>query len=344
MPARSFLATTLMIALVASGWGPDCYGQNDEPENRTQKQESNSNESGLLDDDVQERVLQEVEKALRKFESEMGEGKLDRILERLEESLSGKLEQFQIEMESLDPEKLKLGATAKWSPKIFQFQPGTKRRVIGVALTVDEEDRVKVEKVMPESAADEAGIKAGDVLIKVNGKPVEDAESLSQVIQESKGEIEITVSRQDENLVVKVEPRELAGQKLADAMVELDGIEFGLPGLGDRGIPRIILLDKDAQTEEKQVEPGKAGKPSLRKKIFKVQPGGAGDSYELKLFGGKDAEEKFEQLRKQTEEIRERIQRKVEMPEGFQETIEQLKQEMKQLREELEKFKASQVD
>lgn len=67
---------------------------------------------------------------------------------------------------------------------------------IGVAFTQDEDGTFVVNRVMEESPAELAGMKAGDILLKVDGKTYEDANKMAAAIRGEEGSsVEITYKR-----------------------------------------------------------------------------------------------------------------------------------------------------
>jgi Do/DeqQ family serine protease len=75
-------------------------------------------------------------------------------------------------------------------------------------LKVTEEKGVLVVKVVPNSPAAKAGIKAGDVISKLNGKPVSDANSLQKVVEDSQigKDLSLELRRNGQNLNLAVQP------------------------------------------------------------------------------------------------------------------------------------------
>ncbi len=59
---------------------------------------------------------------------------------------------------------------------------------------VSGDNGVLVAEVVPDSPAEEAGLKAGDVILSVDGKKIEDAEDLSRTIRRLKPETEVTLA------------------------------------------------------------------------------------------------------------------------------------------------------
>ena len=74
---------------------------------------------------------------------------------------------------------------------------------------IPDSNRVQILEVAPDSPAQTAGIQAGDLVISVDGVPVEGTEDLSAKVQQNLGrEITITVERNGQNQNVVVTPRE----------------------------------------------------------------------------------------------------------------------------------------
>jgi S1-C subfamily serine protease len=76
---------------------------------------------------------------------------------------------------------------------------------LGVSLGFSENEGAVVDRVEEDSPALKAGLKSGDVIIKINGEGIADGEALvSQVIKRKPGdEITLTVERGDETLELK---------------------------------------------------------------------------------------------------------------------------------------------
>lgn len=75
-------------------------------------------------------------------------------------------------------------------------------------LTVNEDQGVLIAKVMPNSPAAQAGLRAGDVIQKVNGQPVKDAEGIQKVVESSQvgGSLQVSVRRNQRDINVAVRP------------------------------------------------------------------------------------------------------------------------------------------
>jgi S1-C subfamily serine protease len=76
---------------------------------------------------------------------------------------------------------------------------------------VEASSGVLIVRVMPDSPAEAAGLKQGDVLQQIDDLPVQDAETVQQIVQETAiGEaIALKVQRQTEVLTIQVRPGEL---------------------------------------------------------------------------------------------------------------------------------------
>jgi Do/DeqQ family serine protease len=72
-------------------------------------------------------------------------------------------------------------------------------------------DGVLVNQVMPKSPAEAAGLKVGDLILSVDGKPVKDARQLQQIIAETDigKTLEVTIQRENDRHAVKVQIREM---------------------------------------------------------------------------------------------------------------------------------------
>jgi S1-C subfamily serine protease len=75
-------------------------------------------------------------------------------------------------------------------------------------LTVDEDHGVLVVKVMPNSPAAKAGIRAGDVIQKLNGQSVTDGNAVQQVVENSKvgGDLRVELRRRGQTVSIAVQP------------------------------------------------------------------------------------------------------------------------------------------
>jgi Do/DeqQ family serine protease len=81
-------------------------------------------------------------------------------------------------------------------------------------LTVDEDSGVLVAKVMPDSPAAKAGLRAGDVIHQINGQTVKDADTVQQAVENTSvgNEMQLGVHRNGQNINVAVRPGALTAQ------------------------------------------------------------------------------------------------------------------------------------
>ncbi|MEQ8468992.1 HhoA/HhoB/HtrA family serine endopeptidase [Coleofasciculus sp. E1-EBD-02] len=81
-------------------------------------------------------------------------------------------------------------------------------------LTVDESKGVLIARVMRNSPADKAGLRAGDVIQKINGESIKDAEDVQKVVQTTQigGDLNLELRRDRKNVEVTVQPGALPTQ------------------------------------------------------------------------------------------------------------------------------------
>ena len=81
-------------------------------------------------------------------------------------------------------------------------------------LTVDEDNGVLVIKVMPNSPAAKAGLRAGDVIHQINGQAVKSADAVQQAVENSSvgQQMRIGLHRNGQNISLAVRPEALAAK------------------------------------------------------------------------------------------------------------------------------------
>jgi S1-C subfamily serine protease len=77
---------------------------------------------------------------------------------------------------------------------------------LGIQIARDPEKLV-VGSVVPESRAEKIGIKVGDVIDKVDGKPVTEIEGLREALSAAKGPIEVLVVRDGKEMKLQEEKK-----------------------------------------------------------------------------------------------------------------------------------------
>lgn len=114
-------------------------------------------------------------------------------------------------------------------------------------------DGVIVVDVMPDSPADEAGLKHGDVITHVNGKLVEDEEELSEDINKvgAGKQVKLTVIRDGDKREMKAELEESSGQEFAGGNHE--EVIDEMMGICHMNVQRIEHLERKIERLEKRL-------------------------------------------------------------------------------------------
>ncbi|MDP8098438.1 Do family serine endopeptidase [Pasteurella atlantica] len=126
---------------------------------------------------------------------------------------------------------------------------------------VDAQQGAFVSEVLPNSAAEKAGIKAGDVIVKMNGKKISNfSEMRAKIATSGAGkEIELTYLRNSESKTVKVklqssdEHSQTASQ---DLLPELKGAKFSNYSEGSTKGVEISEVEKGSMAEMRGLEKG----------------------------------------------------------------------------------------
>jgi serine protease Do len=131
---------------------------------------------------------------------------------------------------------------------------------------VKENEGVLLLKVEEDSPAEKAGLKAGDVIVELDGKKITDSGKVSKVVSayEKGDEIEVKIVRHKKEQKIKVELGERSGFRSFD-ILKGPGImrKFSAPGVGaipwEEGHQRIILRHhKEAKDQiKKKIEEAK---------------------------------------------------------------------------------------
>jgi serine protease Do len=150
---------------------------------------------------------------------------------------------------------------ARWVMESLVKTGGVERGFLGVNIQdftpqlarefkLDHADGALVSEVTPQSPADKAGVKSGDVIVEFNGKPVTDSRQLKlQVGATAPGSsVAVKVLREGANKMLQVKVKELPGTKLAEAATTTDKAEDALHGIA------VADLDRASRAELKVPE------------------------------------------------------------------------------------------
>jgi serine protease Do len=126
------------------------------------------------------------------------------------------------------PRAIEIPRMEMWMPDVPRAFAGLRSTRIGIeaeglsgqlAEYFGVKEGVLVRGVMKNSAAEKAGLKAGDVITKVDQKAVDSPRDLSEVLREKKS-VALTVMREKREMSVSVTPEEAAGDRPARAVVQ----------------------------------------------------------------------------------------------------------------------------
>ncbi len=100
---------------------------------------------------------------------------------------------------------------------------------IGVQVYTDENKNIVIYSVFSNSPADKAGLKAGDVLIKVAGQGLDgmDSSKVSEIIKKQKDKFDIVYKRNEEEKTATVELSSVDLTSVVSKVIEKDGKKVG---------------------------------------------------------------------------------------------------------------------
>jgi C-terminal processing protease CtpA/Prc len=223
-------ALSLAMAIPVSPWG---HAQ-DDPKEEPKVAKSSTFVFQAAGDDLKD-VERKVREALEK--SGVAEEIKDKVLAELAasaEQIKKQAKEMRIKAEAIKdgfaPMSMQLAGEAlkdsgEMLTRVMRVVGDQKYR-IGVQTSVtsskdeDAQAGVVVEAVFPESPASEAGIKEGDVLVKINGEELRSVDQLTKTIQVAGKEgkpVAFVVKRGDDSLDIEVKPSEI---KETDRIVE----------------------------------------------------------------------------------------------------------------------------
>ena len=133
------------------------------------------------------------------------------------------------------------------------------------------------------SPAEEAGVKKGDLIIKIDGKNVYDAASVTQAVESAAdGPVSLSIRRGEKYITVKVEPlvdsegKKMLGLLLRDGLSGIGTLTFWEPDSGSYGALGHSVNDSESRGDV----PVRDGSIT-QAQIVGVKPGAAGDPGEL---------------------------------------------------------------
>ncbi len=103
---------------------------------------------------------------------------------------------------------------------------------IGVLISLNEDNRMEIQKVYADTPASKAGLKVGDIILKVDGSWVDNLnyEDILEHIKNSKKSL-LTISSSGVEKEVTIEPTTLSNPVITSKILEKDGKRIGYMGL-----------------------------------------------------------------------------------------------------------------
>ncbi|MCL2119443.1 MAG: PDZ domain-containing protein [Planctomycetaceae bacterium] len=163
-------------------------------------------------------------------------------------------------------------------------------------LNLDESEGMLVEGVVPESPAAKSGVEQYDVILAVNGKPVQKIEDIISTVDEVKdGELTLSAIRKGKPVELKLTPEKRPDRAKLPAMPSRqEGFRFFGPGVTEQWTPdspqQDIPEDMKRMIEQiqKQMEEQMKNFPESGRFRIESQPRGFGGGG-MQMFGGPDA-------------------------------------------------------
>lgn len=196
------------------------------------------------------------------------------------------------------------------------------RFVIGIVLDPEQDgDGIGVSQVVPDSAAQEAEIMAGDLILAVNGEEISDPKQLIDVVQENgDGEpLELTLSRDGETLTVKLTPKKVSMQDFIVPGIEFK--DFEIPNIQiphveqeELRIPHMVIPEIQNPGLYKELAP-------QIEKLRESMPEGGFQVMPPVILGQGESKEEMAELRKEMAELRAQMKMLAEQLKAVQESL-----------------------
>jgi serine protease Do len=114
----------------------------------------------------------------------------------------GKREKIRVEIGEMETPELADTAAANPSPESFGLRTQTLTKELAERLGIEEDHGVVIAEVEPDSPAEEAGLRRGDVIVEVDKKEVEDTAELKELLQKADDRALVAVRRGRSSLYV----------------------------------------------------------------------------------------------------------------------------------------------
>lgn len=170
-----------------------------------------------------------------------------------------------------------------------------RKPVIGVLLAPDDGAGVRIAGVTPDSAAAEAGLKSGDRIVSIDGKPINAGSGVARVDQsrellasmDAKTPVKLAYSRNGKNQTVMLTPK-VSNRLLfvpgADGEIDFDG-DVRVFNLGDGQVKVIADNTTGSATSARQhVQWGGAIAPDVHREVIRLSADCKGDDCKLPVL------------------------------------------------------------
>lgn len=118
-----------------------------------------------------------------------------------------------------------------WTPQIPQppalaSMAEPPKVMLGLYMAPDDEGKVQVSKVIPGLAAEKAGVQEGDVLVSLDGKPIDDISSIRGILKDHKpgDAVDLVVHRDGKDTTLKVNLQAYEQHKLGMGSTEENSV------------------------------------------------------------------------------------------------------------------------